>query len=161
MSRLADIPIRIEGLARPPGPAASGGLGGGVAALLMELASLLERLAKTQLPAAIDLRSLPMSAADRSELERVLGEGEVRATIQAEGLSVLRETRMSGVWWVEHRGAQGELVAESLEVAQVPAILASAPDEIAAAARALRERLSSGAAEPGRTLQGESDERRQ
>ena len=92
-------------------------------------------------PAVIDLLSLPMSAEDRSELERVLGEGEVRATIQAEGLSVLRETGISGVWWVEHRGAQGELVAELLEVARVPAILESVPDEIAAAAGTLRERL--------------------
>ena len=52
---------------------------------------------------------------------------------------------MSGVWWVEHRNAQGELVAELLEIAYVPAILASASDEIAAAARTLREHLSSGA----------------
>ncbi len=141
MSGLAGIPIRIEAAARPAGPVPTGGLGGGVAALLMELTSLLERLAKSQQPAVIDLLSLPMSAEDRSELERVLGEGEVRATIQAEGLSVLRETGISGVWWVEHRGAQGELVAELLEVARVPAILESVPDEIAAAAGTLRERL--------------------
>ncbi len=146
MSRLAEIPIRIESLpAALPGPAAAGGLGGGVAALLTEIASLLARLAETRLPAAIDLRSLPMSPQDRSELESVLGEGEVRATIEAEGLSTLRETHMSGVWWVEHRNAQGELVAELLEIAYVPAILASASDEIAAAARTLREHLSLGA----------------
>jgi hydrogenase-1 operon protein HyaF len=147
VSRLAEIPIRIE---TPPagalsGPAPSGGLGGGVAALLTEIASLLVRLAETQLPAAIDLRSLPMSPQDRSELQAVLGEGEVRATIEAEGISTLRETRMSGVWWIEHRDAQGELVAELLEIAHVPAILASATDEIAAAARTLREHLSLGA----------------
>jgi hydrogenase-1 operon protein HyaF len=147
LSRLAEIPIRIEPPAPPAGAAPCGGLGSGaVAALLTELASLLDRLAKTQHPAAIDLRSLPMSPEDRSELERVLGEGEVRATIQTEGRSVLRETGMSGVWWVEHRDAQGELMAELLEVAQVPAILASASDEIAAAARALREHLGSGVA---------------
>jgi hypothetical protein len=123
LSRLAEIPIRIEPPAPPAGAAPCGGLGSGaVAALLTELASLLDRLAKTQHPAAIDLRSLPMSPEDRSELERVLGEGEVRATIQT----------------------QGELKAELLEVAQVPAILASASEEIAAAARALREHLSLG-----------------
>ncbi|HTV95534.1 MAG TPA: hydrogenase expression/formation C-terminal domain-containing protein [Steroidobacteraceae bacterium] len=150
MSRLAQIPIRIEGTtAKPAGQAACGGLGGGVAALLAELASLLERLASTQLPAAIDLHSLPMSALDRAELERVLGEGEVRATIQAQGRSMVRETRISGVWWVEHRSARGELTAELLEVAQVPAILASAPDEIAAAAGALRDHLEAGARAPG------------
>jgi hydrogenase-1 operon protein HyaF len=147
MSRLAQIPIRIEGLpaAAPPGPAPSGGLGGGVAALLTELASLLGRLAATRLPAVIDLRSLPMSPQDRTELQHVLGEGEVRATIEAQGLSTLRETGMAGVWWVEHRNAEGELVAELLEIAQVPGILASTFDEIAAGARALREHLSLGA----------------
>jgi hydrogenase-1 operon protein HyaF len=146
VSRLAEIPIRIESLPETlPGAAAAGGLGGGLAALLTEIASLLARLAETRLPAAIDLRSLPMSPQDRSELESVLGEGEVRATIEAEGLSTLRETRMSGVWWVEHRNAQGELVAELLEIAYVPAILASASNEIAAAARTLREHLSLGA----------------
>jgi hydrogenase-1 operon protein HyaF len=146
LSRLAEIPIRIEAPAPAPAAAAapSGGLGGGVAALLTELASLLDRLVNTQLPAAIDLLSLPMSPADRSELQCALGEGEVRATIQTQGLSIVRETGKCGVWWVEHRDAQGELKAELLEVAQVPAILASATDEIAAAARALREHLRSG-----------------
>jgi hydrogenase-1 operon protein HyaF len=146
LSRLAEIPIRIEAPAPAPAAAAAayGGLGGGVAALLTELASLLDRLANTQLPAAIDLHSLPMSPADRSELQRALGEGEVRATVHTHGLSTVRETRIGGVWWVEHRDAQGEVLAELLEVAQVPAILSRAIDEIAAAARSLREYLQSG-----------------
>ena len=79
------------------------------------------------------------------ELERALGEGEVRATIHAHGVSTVRETRMAGVWWVEHRDAARRAEAELLEVAEVPAILASAADEIASAARALREHLRSGA----------------
>ena len=149
MSRLSEIPIRIEGGALPGGPAPSdgappGGLGGGVSAILTELASLLERLAESHIPASIDLRSLPMSPQDRSELQRALGEGEVRATVSAQGLSSICETGVSGVWWVEHRNAQGELIAELLEVTPVPQILARASDEIAAAAHALREQMSFG-----------------
>jgi hypothetical protein len=49
---------------------------------------------------------------------------------------------VAGVWWVEHRDRQGELIAELIEVTEVPPILASAPDEIAAAARQLRERTA-------------------
>jgi hydrogenase-1 operon protein HyaF len=145
LSRLAEIPIRIEGpaLARGPAPSAgpepSGGLGGGVDAVLTEIATLLERLAGGQLPAAIDLRSLPMSPHDRTELQRVLGEGEVTATVAAAGVSTIRETRISGLWWVEHRDAHGELIAELLEVARIPQILVAASDEIAASARTLRE----------------------
>jgi hydrogenase-1 operon protein HyaF len=146
LSRLSQIPIRIEGSALPGGPAPdpdakSGGLGGGVSAILSELARLLERLAENQIPASIDLRSLPMSPQDRSLLQRALGEGEVQATVAAQGLSSIRETLVAGVWWVEHRDAQGELIAELLEVTLVPQILASAPDEIAAAACALRGQM--------------------
>jgi hydrogenase-1 operon protein HyaF len=140
MSRLADIPIRIEP------PASDGGLGGGVTAILNEIVRLLERLASLGEAAAIDLRSLPMSAQDRAQLQRALGEGEVQATLNAEGISRIQETRVPGVWWVEHRDRQGELIAELLEVSRVPEILASASDEIAAGARALREQITLGAA---------------
>lgn len=148
LSRLAEIAIRIEGPALPGGPAPSGGparsggLGNGVSAILAELATLLEQLAESQTPAAIDLRSLPMSPQDRTELERVLGDGEVQATVKADGLSSMRETSVSGIWWVTHCNPLGEPIAELLEVTRVPEMLASAPEEIAAAARALRERLN-------------------
>jgi len=148
LSRLDKIPIRIEGRALPGGPvpsddpAQSGGLGNGVSAILAELATLLEQLAESQIPAAIDLRSLPMSPQDRDELKRVLGDGEVQATVNADGLSSIRETSFSGVWWVTHCDAQGKLIAELLEVTRVPEMLASASDEIAAAARTLRQRAN-------------------
>lgn len=145
MSRLSDISIRVE-QAVP-----TGGLGGGVTAILNELATLLDKLAGDETPAAIDLRSLPMSPQDRAELQRALGEGEVQATVHAQGLSSIRETRIAGVWWVEHRDPHGELIAELLEVTRIPGILASAPDEIAAAGPALRRQMAAAttAAAPG------------
>jgi HupH hydrogenase expression protein len=139
MSRLAEIPIRIE-------PAATGGLGGGVTAILHEIVRLLERLATLEEPAAIDLRSLPMSPQDRTALQYALGEGEVLATLNADGISNIHETRVPGVWWVQHHDRQGELTAELIEVTRVPEILASAFDEIAAGARALREQIAPAAA---------------
>ena len=148
MSRLADIPIRIEPSARnePSAwietPPAVGGLGGAIAAILSELATLLDRLLDAEVPGTIDLRSLPMSPLDRAELVRVLGQGEVQSTVNAEGLSMLRETGVSGVWWIEHFDPRGELIAELLEVTRVPQLLASASDEIAAGARALREQIA-------------------
>jgi hydrogenase-1 operon protein HyaF len=144
MSRLTDIPVRIE----PSGPIElpGGGLGGGVAAILSELATLLERLVRGEPAGSIDLRSLPLSPRDRAELQRVLGDGEVQATVDAQGLSKMRETRVSGVWWVEHFDQQGELIAELLEVSRVPEMLASASDEIAAGARDLRAHISASAA---------------
>jgi len=148
MSRLTEIPIRIEPSARIETPAVAGGLGGGVAAILSELATLLERLANGEAPGAIDLRSLPMSPLDRAELQQVLGEGEVQATVNAQGVSKMRETRVPGVWWIEHFEQQGELIAELIEVTRVPEILSSASDEIAAGARALRAQIAMAAAPP-------------
>jgi len=144
LSRLTDIPVRIE--PSPPIEPPGGGLGGGVAAILSELATLLERLVRGETAGSIDLRSLPMSPVDRAELRRVLGDGEVQATVDAQGLSRMRETRVSGVWWVEHFDQQGELIAELLEVSRIPEMLASASDEIAAGARDLRAHLSASAA---------------
>jgi hypothetical protein len=117
-------------------------LGGGVTAILSELISLLERLTNSQESAAIDLRSLPMNVDDLAELRRALGEGEVRATLDAEGISAIRETKVPGVWWVEHRDRHGELMAELIEVTRMPQILMTASEEIATGARLLREQIA-------------------
>lgn len=151
MSRLTDIPIRIEAPARRELPPEITGLGGGVGAILSELVRLLEGLANGGAPASIDLRSLPMSPEDRAQLQQVLGEGEVQASVNAQGLSRIRETQVAGVWWVEHFDRGEELLAESIEVAPVPAILACALDEIAAAASHLRARICETTAANGRT----------
>lgn len=142
MSRLANIPIRVEPRAQVESTVTPGGLGGGVTAILFELVGLLVRLAEENLSATIDLRSLPMSPQDRVELHRVLGEGEVQATVTAGGLSNIRETAIPGVWWVEHLDRDGEPIAELIEVTRVPEFLTSATDEIAAGARTLRERIT-------------------
>jgi hydrogenase-1 operon protein HyaF len=142
MMRLGDIAVRIEGtLPLPAAPERNGGLGGGVAAILVEIAARLERLATEGETALIDIRSLPLSPADRIELLEALGRGEVTATLDAQGVSTLRETAFAGVWWIEHRDRDAEVTAELLEVTLAPHILAADPKDIAIAAAALRRRL--------------------
>jgi hydrogenase-1 operon protein HyaF len=136
MSRLSEISVRIEG------PARLGGLGGGVAAVLSELVGMLEKIAVGGGASTIDLRSLPMSPEDRILLQSALGQGEVHATLRADGVSSLQETGVSGIWWVEHRDKQGELVAELIEVTAIPAILEASAEEMAAGALTLRSRLA-------------------
>lgn len=135
MSGLHGIGVRVESTA-------SAGLGSGVAAIACEIANLLESLSADGEPGAIDLRSLPMTVADRLRLQEILGTGEVRATIDADGPSTVRETGIAGVWWTEHRNRQGELLAELIEVCRVPEILVLAQDELAPGARRLRERIA-------------------
>jgi len=136
--RLADVGVRVD----------TGGLGGGAAALLNEVAGMLERLARTGEPGLIDLRNMPLDEFDRERLRAALGEGEIEATLRADGRSHFRETGTPGVWWIEHRDARDEVIAELLEIAQVPDILASPADEIERGALALRARLDARTAPP-------------
>ncbi|MEJ1963614.1 MAG: hydrogenase expression/formation C-terminal domain-containing protein [Gammaproteobacteria bacterium] len=136
MSGLESIGVRVERAA------VSEGISSGVAAIATEIASLLDRLAADAEAGAIDLRSLPMTTADRLGLEQLLGPGEVRATIDADGVSTVRETGIAGVWWTEHRNRQGEVLAELIEICRVPEILVLAPDALAPGARLLRERIA-------------------
>ncbi len=133
--RLADIGVRVD-----PGY----GLGGGVTAVLHEIATRLERLADTGEFDIIDLRSLPLSPADRDRLQSVLGTGEVEATVKIDGESKVRETGIAGVWWIEHRDADGVVIADLLEIARVPEILNVAQDELGRGAAALRARIARG-----------------
>jgi hydrogenase-1 operon protein HyaF len=151
VSRLSEIPIVVAAAAaQASSDVGAGGLGRGGLAILVELATLLERLADADLEGAIDLHSMPMSDLDRTRLQSYLGRGEVRAFLDAEGISEIQETAIAGIWWIQHRDKQGDLVAEVLEVTAVPKILARARDEIASAVLLLRERID--ASPPNRVI---------
>ncbi|MBK8455803.1 MAG: hydrogenase expression/formation protein [Phyllobacteriaceae bacterium] len=104
--------------------------------LVREIGQALAAFAESGEPAAIDLRGLPMSDADREELLAWLGDGEIAATLAVAGRSEIRETRFTGVWWVRHFGTDDRIAAERIEIASVPDILiADMADVTAAAAR--------------------------
>ena len=134
-TRLAQIPVRIEG---PPAVPDTGTIGGGVIAILNEIATLLEQVASTGEAAAIDLRSLPMSPGDRAQLLEALGPGEVEITLRADGDSYIRETGVQGVWWIEHRDRNGAVIAGFIEIARVPEILLVPSEELRRGAERLR-----------------------
>jgi hydrogenase-1 operon protein HyaF len=130
---LEDIPVAVA----TPG----GQLTGQAEAVLREVATLLERLTSHGEQGSIDLRSLPLSAADRSWLRERLGKGEVSISLAAGGASSLTETGLAGVWWVEHRDEQDEMCGEFIEVAAVPALVAAHPEDMASALARLRSSL--------------------
>jgi hydrogenase-1 operon protein HyaF len=141
MNRLEQIPVRVE---FPDPVARTGTIGAGVTAILFEIAAHLERLAEGGEPAAIDLRSLPMSPSDRDQLIDALGSGEVTINLDADGESTIRETGVAGVWWNEHHGRSGDLLAAFIEIAHVPGIVAVETDELRRGADALRDRIACG-----------------
>lgn len=130
--RLADIGVAVD----------RGGLGPGVTALLYEIADRVDRLAADGTTDAIDVASLPLNPVDRERLREALGAGEVTATFDADGVSQVRETGIAGVWWIEHRDARGQVIAELIEIAHIPEILGAAADDIGRGAAVLRARAA-------------------
>ncbi len=99
-----------------------------------EIRQHLAALAQHGTETTIDLRSLPLSDADRAALQELLGKGEVAATINAMGTSEIWETSHAGVWWVRHCGTEGQVMSELVEIAFVPEVLKADPADVKAAA---------------------------
>jgi hydrogenase-1 operon protein HyaF len=129
------------------GGSAAGPLTGLADAVMAELGPMLERVAAGGEAEAVDLRSLPMSDADRDALAARLGTGEVDATLAVAGESRVRETAYPGVWWVRHMGADGRVASEHIHVTRVPDILCAHPQDMARAAGRLAEAAGKGETE--------------
>ena len=107
-----------------------------------EIRHALQRLLDSGEETAIDVSRLPLSPADEAMLRDLLGLGEVTAELNAIGRSSIYETAISGVWWVEHYGADGEPLGCSIEVTTIPAILRAQPQDMREALTRLTEHLS-------------------
>jgi HupH hydrogenase expression protein, C-terminal conserved region len=103
---------------------------GNVEPLLHEIRHALKRVAAGEQGTVIDLKSLPMAPGEERRIEEALGEGEVRAELQALGPTVVQETAYPGVWLVTHRNAENEVVARFIEVTRMPEILMAQPEDI-------------------------------
>jgi len=126
-------------------------------AVLAEIGRLLDHLATTGAGGAIDLRSLPLTAADRDQLEALLGRGEIHAELDLAGRSEVWETDYPGAWWIRHFGAGGRVASEVIAVCPVPDILAAHPADIRAGAVRLLRHLE----EQGQFVGGRSAADRQ
>ena len=115
--------------------------------ILAEIGQLLTALSEHGEEGAINLRSLPMTDADRSQLEEILGRGEVQAELDLAGASEVWETSYNGVWWIRHKGAGDKIATEEIAVTPVPEILMTHPADIAAASRRIRQDLDSAGAQ--------------
>jgi hydrogenase-1 operon protein HyaF len=121
---------------------------GNVKPLLNEIIHALDRLLSDDEPTAIDLASLPFAPGELDELESKLGRGELSAELDALGKSLIRETAYPGVWWVEHRNAESEVVGRYIEITRSPEILMSQDADIGAGRARLRDEFGSSGAEP-------------
>ena len=116
-------------------------LGGGVQAILAEIVAMLENLATSGAGGQIDIRSVPLSPTELDTLKYTLGKGEATIELSLGGPSRCEETAFPGVWWVRHMNPEGDVVAELIEVAEVPNILAYDDDELLDGIESLSLRL--------------------
>ncbi|MEO8332560.1 MAG: hydrogenase expression/formation protein [Gallionella sp.] len=115
---------------------------GNIRALLAEIAARLGKLVESGETGMIDLNSLPLAPGEYEQLRQTLGQGEVSARIEAIGPSEIIETRYPGVWWVTHYNVEGDIVADMLEIALIPEIIRSQPEDVHAGLERLRVQLS-------------------
>ena len=99
-------------------------------AVMHELHDHLQDLLDNNVTNVIDLSSLPLSEADKRELENNLGRGEISLTLDSFGNSTIHETAYSGIWWIKHYTEDGILVAELIEICRIPDIAQSHRDDI-------------------------------
>lgn len=117
-------------------------LGDGARAILGEIVHMLDKLVADGTPGQIDVGRLPLSNDELTGLKQTLGEGEATIELSLNGPSRCKETAFPGVWWIRHMNQNGEVIAELIEVAKVPDILAYEDDEIVWAIESLNLRLT-------------------
>ena len=129
MTAVDDIAVQVEAMH------------GNVRPILNEVMHALDKLLDEGITTTIDLASLPFAPGELDELEATFGEGELSAQLDALGTSRIRETTYPGVWWIEHRNVNDEVVGRYLEVTRLPDILSSQDADIMAGRARLGEKF--------------------
>ena len=114
---------------------------GNVEPLLHEIRHALKRLADGEDGTIIDLQRLPLAPGEDERIEEVLGQGEVRAEINALGPTLVQETSYPGVWLVTHRNTEQVVVGRFIEVTHIPELLKSQQADIENGASRLENEL--------------------
>ncbi len=116
--------------------------------ILHEIRHGLKRLADTGESTKIDLNSIPFGPGDEERLLERLGTGEVEARVDALGPTRVRETAIQGVWLIDYRNLDDRRLALHIEIATVPDILRSQPQDIADAIRKLEALIEAAPGNP-------------
>ncbi len=130
---MTDTTTRPSACALPPT--------GNVALLLNEIGHALDRLIEAGESTTIDLGAIPMTPQEAVELDEALGQGEVAATLEADGHSDILETSFPGVWRITLRSTGGAVMARHVEITRIPEILLSQDIDMVAGRRRLAQQI--------------------
>lgn len=114
---------------------------GNAGPVLHEIKHALKTLLETGEATIIDLGAIPFAPGDERQLDKILGEGEVQATLSIMGKSYVQETGIPGVWRVDHFNDAGETQSRFVEVTFIPDILKTQPEDAERGLADLRGKL--------------------
>ncbi len=144
MPGLSSIPVVVA--------SDTGATHGNALPILHEVRHALERLISTGEATQIDLHAIPFGPGDEEWLTRLLGSGEVQATIAALGPTTVLETSIPGVWLVDYHNAEGERLALHLEIAHCPEILRTQDADLGHRHRPARRTSDDGVGHPASSV---------
>ena len=121
---------------------ASNDLTWNVLPLLHQIKHAMENLLDNKVNEVIDLRSIPLAPGEEENLLKILGQGEVKAQLNALGPSEILETQFHGVWLITHYNDENEIVSRHIEVTYMPEILLAQKPDIHSACKRLEEKLN-------------------
>ncbi len=125
MSELDSIPVVVEGAADADFRTEN------LQPLLRQIEQALQELVDDGSSTVIDLAAMPFSSQDEADLREHLGKGEVSASLDTFGPTLVQETAVPGVWLVEHKDAESRRLTLHLEVTRIPGILVTPEEDIA------------------------------
>jgi len=137
MSGIKGIGIKVIGTGgQAEAPAALGPM-----EILRQIADMLEALVASGEGDMIDLQDAQLAPQDYEMLREALAEGEVHAVIDAIEPAEVRETIYPGVWWFTQYNAEGDIVADLIEVTPLPEVLKADAQDVADGLARLKEFL--------------------
>lgn len=92
-------------------------------------------------PHVINLSLLPFSPQDHQYLAMQLGEGGVVMLSRGYGNCRISSTQVAGVWRVQYFNSTDQLILDTLEITDIPAVACAAPEDLADSAERLQEIL--------------------
>ncbi len=134
MKKLNEIPVQIEITKKSTSM---------LVPILHEMATMLKGLKSSGKINMLDLRHEPLDLNEIEILKDLLGQGEINSNFNALGESTnIRETGVSGIWWITHYNQDGNVKSEFIEITTCPEMLKTLPEELDTALLRLQEKIS-------------------
>ncbi len=103
---------------------------GNVTPILHQIRHAIEQLLAQNDTMTIDLNAMPFAPGEKDQLQAILGEGEIKAQLNALGKSEIYETQYASVWWVAHYNSNDNLMGQFIEITWLPEILRSQAEDV-------------------------------